>query len=77
MTWYGDVSEDCEVGVEESKMVAKMDENLTGCGVPDELTFSLYLPVNDLFHFESGGVEKDGSYGAHGFCAYAGWEALA
>jgi len=57
--------------------MAEVHEDLTGRSVPDELSFSLNLPVDDLFYLERGGVEEHGSDGAHGFGADASGETLA
>jgi hypothetical protein len=43
-------------------MGAKMYKNSFGTGVPDVLTFSLNLPVEDPFDFKSGGIEENRSY---------------
>jgi hypothetical protein len=48
-------------------MGAKMYKNSFGTGVPDVLTFSLNLPVEDPFDFKSGGIEENRSYRTYGF----------
>src|SRR5271163_2094432 len=52
-------------------MVPEVDEDLSWPRAPDVLSVSLYLPVDDPLDGESRRVQKDGTYGTHGFGAEA------
>jgi hypothetical protein len=45
LTLKGNLTNDGEIGVEDTQDMAKMNEDLAGTGAPDVLAFSLNLPI--------------------------------
>ena len=77
LTGDGNLAKDGEIGTEKAQVVTEMDEDLTRARMPDVLTLSLNLPVDNALDGEFGRVEENGTYRTHGLRAEADWNALA